>query len=145
MTQEEMIHAGQVVERIMAATNAQDMNEYLAAQHPEIELVLPGGTTLRGHDQVRQYIQSQWSAFPDGHVTRLNQIATADQAATEIALTATHSGPLSTPEGPIPPTGKRVNVRFVAVHRIKDGVATSEHVYFDQLDMLTQLGLMPAV
>jgi ketosteroid isomerase-like protein len=145
MTKNEMTGAGQVVERIMAATNAQDMDEYLAAQHPEIELVLPGGITARGHDQVRQYIQAQWTAFPDGHVTRLNQIATDDQAATEIALTATHSGLLNTPNGPVPPTGKRINVRFVAVHRIKDGMATSEHVYFDQLDTLMQLGLMPAV
>jgi steroid delta-isomerase-like uncharacterized protein len=141
----EMTNAGQIVERIMAAMNAQDMDEYLAAQHPEIEFVLPGGIALHGRNEVRQYIQAQWTAFPDAQVTSVNQIATEDQAATEIALTATHTGPLSTPNGPIPPTGKRVNIRFVAVHRIKDGMATSEHVYFDQLEMLMQLGLMPAV
>ena len=30
-----------------------------------------------------------------------------------------------------------------ALHRIRDGMAASEHVYFDQLDMMTQLGAMP--
>jgi steroid delta-isomerase-like uncharacterized protein len=129
---------------VMAAMNAQDMDKYLARQHPQIELVLPGGVTLRGRDEVRQYLETQWTAFPDGHLTCVNQVAIGNKAATEIVLTATHSGPLSTPNGPVPPTGKRINVRFVAVHQIEDGMASSERVYFDQLEMLMQLGLMPA-
>ena len=59
--------ASDVVNQIMAAVNAQNMSRYLAVQHPEAEFVLPGGVTLRGHDSIKQYIQAQWTAFPDGH------------------------------------------------------------------------------
>jgi len=143
MSNDEVIEAGQVVKRIMAAANAQDIDEYLAMQHPQIELVLPGGVTLRGRDEVKEHVQAQWAAFPDGRVTCVNQFFSGNQAATEILLAATHSGALATPSGSVPPTGNRINVRFVAVHEIADGMARSERVYFDQLDLLTQLGLMP--
>jgi len=49
-----------------------------------------------------------------------------------------------TPNGPIPPTGKRVTTHSVSILRMKDDLIASEHVYFDQLEMLTQLGLKPA-
>ena len=39
---------------------------------------------------------------------------------------------------------KRVTTHSVSILRIKDDLIASERVYFDQLDMLTQLGLMPA-
>ena len=39
---------------------------------------------------------------------------------------------------------KRVTTHSVSILRIKDDLMASERVYFDQLDMLTQLGLMPA-
>jgi predicted ester cyclase len=144
MGNDEVRSAEQVVGRIMAAMNAQDIDEYLAMQHPQVELFLPGGVTLRGRDEVRQYLEAQWTAFPDGHLTCVNQVAIRNKAASEIVLSATHSGPLATPNGPVPPTGQRIDLRFVAVHQVEDGMASSERVYFDQLDMLLQLGLASA-
>jgi predicted ester cyclase len=64
-----------------------------------------------------------------------------DAAATEVVFTGTHTGPMNTPGGAVPPTGKRVTLHSVSVLRIKDGLVASEHVYLDQLEMLTQLGL----
>lgn len=140
MTNDQLNDAGHVVERIMAAANAQDIVGYLAMQHPQIELLLPGGITLRGREQVKRHVQAQWTAFPDGQLTCLKQLVVGNQAATEITLTATHSGPL--PSGLLPPTSNRIELRFVAIHEIKDRLASSERVYFDQLELLTQLGLM---
>jgi len=51
---------------------------------------------------------------------------------------------MMTPTGPIPPTGKRVTTHSVSILRMKDDLIAWEHVYFDQLEMLTQLGLKPA-
>jgi steroid delta-isomerase-like uncharacterized protein len=139
-----MATANQVVQRNMDAFNAKDMDAFIANQCPEVEFVLPGGITIRGRDEVRQQLQANWTAFPDGTVTCMGQVATGDGAATEILFTGTHTGPLSTPNGTLPPTGRRISLRQASVHRIEDGLAASEHVYFDQVELMTQLGLSMA-
>jgi hypothetical protein len=37
-----------------------------------------------------------------------------------------------------------VKVRYVSVQQVKEGKIASEHLYFDQLELLTQLGALPA-
>lgn len=139
-----MSNAKQVVDRNMAAFNAKDIDKLLGNQCPDVEFVIPGGVTFRGRDQVKQYVETFWTAFPDGQMACMGQIATEDEAATELLFTGTHTGPLNTPNGSIPPTGKRLHLRQVAVHRIENGLVASEHIYVDQLEFMTQLGLAGA-
>ncbi len=141
-------HETEVTRRVLArnitALNARDIEAYLANQQPDVELVLPGGVTLHGRDQVRQYMETQWIAFPDGALSFGEQVLGKDLAATELVFTGTHTGPMPTPQGSIPATGRRVSLHFASILHIKEGLVASEHVYLDQLDMLTQLGLTPA-
>jgi hypothetical protein len=58
-------------------------------------------------------------------------------------LTATHSGVLQTPNGEVPPTGRSVELRWVAMYETRGVEILSEHLRFDQVEFLTQLGLMP--
>ncbi len=139
-----MTSAKQAADRHIAAFNAKNMDEFVGNESPDIEFVLPGAVTLRGRDQVRAYLQIFWKAFPDGRVTTREQIVTENAAVTESLFSGTHTGRLQTPTGDIPPTGRRVSLRQVAVQRIKDGVIASEHLYFDQLELMAQLGLAPA-
>jgi uncharacterized protein (TIGR02246 family) len=132
-----------VLERNIAAVNARDIDAYLANQHPDVEFVLPGGVTLHGREEVRQYSEAVWEAFPDGTLTFGDQVLAGDMAATEVVFTGTHTGPMPTPAGLIPPTGRRVTLRSASILRIEGGVVASEHVYVDQLDLMTQLGLTP--
>jgi ketosteroid isomerase-like protein len=124
-----------VLERNITASSARDLDGYLANQSPDVEFVLPGGLVLRGRKQAAQYTQSLWSAFPDG------TLAFGDTAATELVSTGTHSGPLNTPNGTSSPTGRRDTFHSASILRIKDGLVASEHVYLDQLEMMTELGL----
>jgi ketosteroid isomerase-like protein len=55
--------------------------------------------------------------------------------------TATHTGPLVSPNGDIPPTGKPVTLDFVDVTQFAEGRIAREHIYFDQMAFLSQLGL----
>ncbi len=139
-----MTSAKQAADRHIAAFNAKNMDEFVGNESPDIEFVLPGAVTLRGRDQVRAYLQIFWNAFPDGQVSTREQIVTENAAVTESVFSGTHTGTLQTPNGDIPPTGRRVSLRQVAVQRIKDGVIASEHLYFDQLELMAQLGLAPA-
>jgi len=133
-----------VLDRNIAALNARDMEAYLANQQPDVEFVIPGGVTLRGRDQIREYTEALWKAFPDGVLTFGDQVIADAAAATEVVFTGTHTGPMLTPDGPIPPTGKQVTLRSASILRIEDGRVAVEHVYLDQLELMTQLGLTPA-
>ena len=55
---------------------------------------------------------------------------------------ATFTGPLATDDGDVAATGASVDLRFADVSRVRDGVIVSYHTYYDQLGLLTQLGLM---
>jgi uncharacterized protein (TIGR02246 family) len=130
-----------VLDRNITAVNARDIEGYLANQQPDVEFVLPGGMTLRGRDQVRQYTEALWQAFPDGILAFGAQVLGHDAAATEVVFTGTHTGPMVTPNGSIPPTGRSVTLHSASILHIEDGLVASEHVYLDQLEMMTQLGL----
>ncbi len=144
MAKQETPSTKQVLDRNIAALNARDIDGYLANQRPDVEFVLPGDVTLHGRDQVRHYTEALWKAFPDGVLTFRDQVLTEDAAATELVFTGTHTGPMMTPNGPLPPTGRRITTHSLSILRMKDDLIASEHVYFDQLEMLTQLGLKPA-
>jgi predicted ester cyclase len=104
----------------------------------------PGGIALRGRDQVREYMPILWSAFPDMKVSQTYQVIAGDTAVTEATYSGTHTGTLPTPNGDVPATGKRVQGRQVAVQRVKDGQISSEQLYFDQMEFLGALGLVPS-
>jgi steroid delta-isomerase-like uncharacterized protein len=133
--------AQEVLDRNIAALNARDIEAYLANQQPDVEFVLPGGVTLHGRDQIREYTQALWRAFPDGELIFGAQVFSDSAAATEVVFIGTHTGPMMTPDGTIPPTGRSVTLRSASILRIKDGLIASEHVYLDQSEMTRQLAL----
>src|SRR5947208_7456338 len=108
MAKQDTSKTKQILDRNITTHNARDIDGYLANQSPDVEFVLPGDVTLHGRDQVRHYTEALWKAFPDGVLTFGNQVLAEDAAATELVFTGTHTGPMMTPNGPIPPTGKRV-------------------------------------
>ena len=67
--------------------------------------------------------------------------AAGDAIIVEGRFVGTHTGPLAGPDGEIEPTGARVNLRFADVSRVRDGKIVSYHTYYDQLGLLTQLGV----
>ena len=82
-------------------------------------------------------------AFPDLNHQILATVQAGDAVATEARFTATHTGPLASPGGDIPPTGKPVALDYVDITLFTDGRIASEHIYFDQVAFLSQLGLLP--
>jgi steroid delta-isomerase-like uncharacterized protein len=124
------------------AFNSQDADGRAAIEAPDIEVVMPGGMTLRGQEQVMQVVRAFWEALPDGKVTSDEQFAAGNVVVAEGTLAGTHSGTFRTPQGEIPRTGNPVTLRYAAVKRFKDDRLVSEHLYFDQLEFLQQLGAM---
>jgi predicted ester cyclase len=55
----------------------------------------------------------------------------------------THDGTLSGPAGEIPATHRRLNGRGVQIFRVEGDAVVDTRLYFDQVQIMTQLGLMP--
>jgi len=134
--------AKRAADKHIAAFNAHDTTALTANEAPDIEFEAPG-VRLRGREQVAEFFATYWRAFPDAQVTLRTRAIDGLTVVSENVLAGTHAGPLRTPQGDIPPTGRRVESHGVAIQRIQSGLVVSEHLYFDQLEMLAQLGVLP--
>lgn len=125
------------------AYNAKDVEARMQCCSPDVEMEFPGGMRLQGIEQVKQIESVFWTAIPDGRVKRTAEFVDGDTVIAEGAMVGTHTGPFRMPQAEIPPSGNPVELRFASVKRIVDGKIVSEHLYFDQMEFMTQLGAMP--
>ncbi|HVV89154.1 MAG TPA: nuclear transport factor 2 family protein [Solirubrobacterales bacterium] len=135
-----MAGAGEVIERHIEAFNSRD-----AAAEPwaeDAEMVAPGAS-VDGREAVLGFLGVFQEAFPDGRLEIKRLLAEGDAAAVEGSFAGTHDGVLHSPAGDVAPTGRRVDFRWAAAYRVRDAELLSEHLYFDQMEFLGQLGLLP--
>lgn len=132
------------IERSVATWNRHDKAAWVGDIADDCEIVGVGGFAGKGR-AVRDQFYSMWQdAFPDSKITPTAMIEEGDYGVLEATFEGTHTGVLNAPSGQIPATHKRVKAPFVSVNKVKDGKFTSFHVIFDQVELMTQLGLMPA-
>lgn len=98
---------------------------------------------VHGPDGAIELSQGWSAAFPDARGTVVNAVADGDTAVLELVYEGTHTGALETPQGAVPPSGKRASVRGVMVARVSDGKLVECREYFDVLTLLTQIGAAP--
>ena len=106
------------------------------------ELVAPVAA-ISGREQVLDFLSVFQEAFPDGRLELKQLLVGGDGAAAEGAFVGTHQGVLRTPAGEVAATGRRVDFRWAALYRVESDELVSEHLFFDQLELLGQLGLAP--
>ena len=107
----------------------------------EVEFGTPFGV-FTGRDAIREFVAGMHASFTDWHHDVTIE-STGDVAAVEGTWTGTHSGPMATPQGEVPATGKRVTIPFAGIVRIEDGRIASIHNYFDRMTFMGELGLLP--
>jgi steroid delta-isomerase-like uncharacterized protein len=133
----------QLVRNLYQAYNDRDFDYGPSQSHSDIEIrVVPLGTTLQGKDGLRQYLQDWAAAFPDSRVEVVNVVAGENAVVVEFVGRGTHGGPLQSPAGEIPATGRRVEIPFCDVHELRDGKIARQRTYFDTATMLRQLGVI---
>lgn len=96
---------------------------------------------LQGHDQVIALWKGWATALPDSKGTIDNAYVSGDKVVLEITWRGTHNGPMATPKGPIPPTGKRVDVRACVVCEMAEEKTRVQRQYFDMATILEQIGV----
>lgn len=127
----------------VAAVNESDWERLRATYADDVVLQAPGEASLDGADAAVDYVRVWARAFPDMRQTVVNQLVAGDWVVSEFSVAGTHTGTLASPDGDIPPTNRKATGRGVQLQRIEDGKIAEERVYFDQLEILTQLGLVP--
>jgi predicted ester cyclase len=132
-----------LVERGIKNFNAHDMEALARDGAPDIVLTAPG-VKIQGTQAAKEYNQGWIKAFPDARVEAKNIIVQGKTAVVEGVFTGTNTGTLKTPMGDLPPTGRKVTGDFVQVFEIDRGLVKRNALMFDQVDMMTQLGMAPA-
>lgn len=132
-----------VIERGDAAFNAHDLEALARDMAPDSELTASGDIKLKGPQAIKEYLQSWVSAFPDVRVEAKNTFTQGNHVIVEGVFTGTHNGTLKTPMGDVPATGRKVKGDYVQIFNVDRGLIKSAHLTFDQVQLMTQLGLTP--
>ncbi len=128
------------------AFNMHEVERAAAIIADDVEWVnVPFGHTLHGVEGYRQHLWIWHRAFPDGSVEIVDQYADGEHVTTEFIGRGTHTGVFASPVGELAPTGRRVEVAFCEVMRVRDGRIAFSRLYFDAVTMLGQLGVIPAL
>jgi predicted ester cyclase len=125
--------------------NKKDKNSFLSHYTESSEITTSGGLVLRGLQGAEMFWDGWQIAFPDSHLTIRALFGSGDQVAVEATFDGSHSGPLHAPDGSqIPPTGQHVSAPYAEFFTVHDGKIAIDHLYYDQLELLTQLSLRSA-
>lgn len=139
-----MGEARELMNRITKGVMEGDREALEAAYAPDAVFETPDAGTLNGRDAIIGYLLQFAQAFPDASWESRHEHEAGDSAVDEGYFVGTHTGPLVAPTGEtIDATGKRVRVRECDVATVSGGRVTSHRFYFDQMEFLGQLGLVP--
>jgi steroid delta-isomerase-like uncharacterized protein len=100
-----------------------------------------GSVLERGPEDVKRFMGEFREAFPDFHSTIEYQIAEGDKVVTRWRRRGTHRGEFRS----IAPTDKELDVTGIGIFRFSDGKVVESWDNFDQLGMMRQLGVIPAL
>jgi steroid delta-isomerase-like uncharacterized protein len=107
---------------------------------PDVQVVAHSiGMTFNGHTEFRNFMAGFKQAFPDMVITHNNSIALGDKIAVEFTATGTHTGSLQTPNGEIPASGKKVELKVCEFWEWKNGKITKITNYQDATSLMRQI------
>lgn len=102
------------------------------------------GQHITDPDEFRSAMQAWVDAFPDLHGTVTSAARDKDLLAYEVVIEGTHDGPLQTPMGALPASGRAVSTRVAFFTRLDGDRLAEVRNYGDILSLLSQIGAIPA-
>lgn len=134
----------QLTEQLHTAWNENRYDDVLALCAEDMDTVsYSNGFVAKGKDNFRTFFLGFKAAFPDITITHRNIFASGDCVAVEFGAEGTNTGTLMTPNGAVPPTGRKVQFNVCEIHAWKNGKLTRLVNYQDAMSLMAQLGLLP--
>jgi predicted ester cyclase len=131
------------VAHALARLSDGDVDAFVAMLAPSYvrhcQAMPPGMQELRGPEAMKAWLLGNKVTFPDYHEEVETLVGETDFVAWRSIGTGTQAGPL----GPFPPTGRRMSITIIGMHRFENGKVAETWTSWDNLAALTQLGLLP--
>ena len=132
-----------VLDRYVELYNAGDLDGVMDLYAENATQLMPDGT-FEGRNTIRERLAQELHAFSDLAHRVVSYVEGGDAFADEWVFVGTHSGPVVLPDGTeVPPTGKRVEVPGMELVMMRDGKIVLDNLYYDNLAVVVQLGLLP--
>lgn len=136
--------ATETATRLLDAFNAADWDAFRAAIADDVVYVESGtGRRIEGADSYLALCQGWRAALPDVRGTVARVLEGDGVVAQEVTWTGTHDGPLPTPNGDIPPTGRAVRLEATLWVQTRGDVVAEVHHHLDVMALMAQIEGMP--
>ena len=124
-----------IVQRWFDATNKQNLSLFddLVASD-----FVDNTHQVEGLENVKQFVNMVFKAFPDFHAEIEDIIAEGDKVWVRVKITMTHTLEYRG----IAPTGKKITETSVSINRIVDGKIVEQWYITDDMDFYKQLGVI---
>ncbi len=132
-----------LLERYVELYNAGDLDGCMELYAEDAVQMMPDGL-FEGRSAIRERLARELAALPDVHFSFGSFVEQGDMFADEWTFVGTHTGPFRLPDGSeVPPTGRRVTITGMEFVQLRDGKIVIDNLYYDNLAVLVQLGLVP--
>lgn len=133
--------AQRIASDFLAAWNDPQAKRMAALLAGDVEYVeVATSRRFKGPESIVEWVRSTHRWAPDIELRLLNVVAQHDVIAVEWMMEGTQTG--EWPE--VRTTGKRFSVAGLSILELKDGRIAKGRDYWDQYDLMRQLGLVPA-
>ena len=132
-----------LIDRWQAAWVGRDGAAFTALCAPDIHYEDPlCGEPLESPDALAEHAARLWAAFPDARIERTGErLSDGRFIAAPFKLLGTHRGEIMG----VPPTGREVVLAGINIFRVQDGKLVERWSRTDDLGLLQQLGIVPAM
>jgi predicted ester cyclase len=96
--------------------------------------------TAPGAQGLDEVLNLFFTAFPDMHIVVEDVFGENDKAVSRGQMTGTHQGPFMN----VPATGRAIKIGYIDIWKARGGRLIENWVQLDMLDLLIQLGAIPA-
>ena len=92
-----------------------------------------------GPQEMKEHVSGWLMSFPDLRFNIEQMVAERDRVVSHLVMEGTHQGSWMG----ISPTGKRLQIRMITIHRIANGKIAEDWVLVESLGLFQQLGAVP--
>ncbi|MGW0910979.1 ester cyclase [Streptomyces sp. NPDC002784] len=140
-----MGQAREVMDRLTEAITTADQKTIGELYAQDAVAITPDGGELHGREDIAAYWRQMTEAMPEARFESVHAYEVGDTAIDEGIYTGRNTGPIQLPTGEtLPPTQKEIRIRGVDFATVDDtGHIVDYRLYFDEMEFLDQLGLLP--
>jgi steroid delta-isomerase-like uncharacterized protein len=133
----------ELLDRYVERYNANDLDGVMDLYAEDAVQIMPDGT-YEGWSAVRDRLAQELDGFTELNHTVRSFVEQGDTFADEWTFVGTHTGPFQLPDGrELPATGKQVEIRGMELVQVRDGKIVLNTLYYDNMAVAVQLGLVP--